>query len=95
MTLEDGSVVITRGSRESTPSGSPKVEIYNFTSMSWTRRADLRVRRSNHSCTQVWLNAEDPDVHGIVQTGSLSNNSVLTVVVAGGNDAVINGISKI
>ena len=95
MTLEDGSVAITRGSRESTPSGSPKVEIYNFSSMSWTRRADLRVRRSNHSCTQVWLNAEDPDVHGIVQTGSLSNNSVLTVVVAGGNDAVINGISKI
>ena len=68
----------------STPSGSPKAEVYNFTSKLWTRKANLRMRRLNHSCTQVWLNMESPDVNGIVQTGSVSNNSVLSVVVAGG-----------
>ena len=84
VTLEDGSVMTTGGRRDSTPSGSPKMEVYNFTSKFWTRKADLRMRRFNHSCTQVWLNTEDPDVNGIVQTGTVSNNSVLSVVVAGG-----------
>ena len=84
VTLEDGSVMTTGGRRESTPSGSPKMEVYNFTSKFWTRKADLRMRRFNHSCTQVWLNTEDPDVNGIVQTGSVSNDSVLSVVVTGG-----------
>ena len=84
VTLEDGSVLTTGGRRESTPSGSPKTEIYNFTSKLWSRKADLRMRRYNHSCTPVWLNTEDPDVNGIVQTGSVTNNSILSVVVAGG-----------
>ena len=84
VTLGDGSVITTGGNRTSTPSGSPRTEVYNFTSKLWTRKADLRMRRFNHSCTQVWLNMENPDVNGIVQTGSVSNNSVLSVVVAGG-----------
>jgi hypothetical protein len=82
-TLQDGSVIVTGGRRISNELGSPKTEIYNFATGEWSRKADMKQRRFVHSCTQVWLNPDDPNSDILI--GYVSSTAVLSVVVAGGN----------
>ena len=87
--LGDGSVIVTGGQRSSAPGGSATVEIYNFTTGQWTRGPDLRQRRIDHSCSQVWL---DPSLTlGIIACFPHDTN-VLSVVVAGGEPVLCHTI---
>ena len=79
-TIGDGLVMLTGGRTQTDQGGSARVEVYNFTSMQWTQVGSMRQRRYWHSCTQVWLTPDDPDILTTVTT----NTSVLGVVVAGG-----------
>ena len=85
-TLQDGSVIVTGGRRKSGRLGSPKTEIYNFTTREWSQKADMKQRRFWHSCTQVWLSPDDPNSN--ILAGYVSSTSVLSIVVAGGKLAM-------
>jgi hypothetical protein len=85
-TLQDGSVIVTGGSRMSNPYGSAKTELYNFATGKWRQLKDMKQRRMLHSCTQVWLNSDN--LHGDVLSGIVKKTSVLSVVVAGGKIAM-------
>ena len=82
-TLEDNTVMVTGGMRRSDLTGSARTEVYSFTSQQWTRRGDMNQRRGWHSCSTVWLDSSSPPVSGII-AGTVTNSSVLSVVVAGG-----------
>ena len=77
-TLQDNSVILTGGETQSNRFGSARTEVYNSTTKRWERKADMRYRRTGHSCTNVWLDSD----------GSIGNYwsdySILSVVVAGG-----------
>ena len=79
-TLLDGSVLLTGGTRGNPSGGSPRTDIYNFTTAQWTQVQNMRQRRTGHSCTQVWLDPDNPNI----LSGIVTNTSVLGVVVAGG-----------
>ena len=83
-TLEDNTVMVTGGARAGIVSA--RTEVYSFTTQQWTRRADMNQRRSLHSCTTVWLDSANDPANGIFSYGvdTNNNNSVLSVVVAGG-----------
>ena len=85
-TLGDWSVMVTGGQRRSNLGGSDRTEVYNFTSQQWTNKTAMTQRRARHSCTNVWLDPYHDSVNsnGIITT-SVTNRSVLSVVVAGGN----------
>ena len=83
-TLEDGSVISTGGRRMSQHEGSARTEIYSFNSKKWTTKEDMQQRRFGHTCAQVWLDPKpDPAVNGIIPE-TVTNSSVLSIVVAGG-----------
>ena len=84
-TLQDNSVILTGGETQSNIYGSARTDVYNSTTKRWERKADMRQRRLHHSCTNVWLEP-DPSfsfIHGVIAY-TLSDTSVLSVVVAGG-----------
>jgi hypothetical protein len=81
-TLQDGSVIVTGGLRESNSYGSPRTEVYNFTTRQWTKVQDMRQGRFGHTCTQVLLEPDDPDFN--ILNGHVRNTSVLSIVIAGG-----------
>ena len=84
-TLQDNSVILTGGMTRSNPYGSVRTEIYNSTTKRWERKADMRRGRFGHSCTNVWVNP-DPRLSkpfGVIAR-TLTDTSVLSVVVAGG-----------
>ena len=86
-TLEDNTVMVTGGRRRrrGPHSASARTEVYSFITQQWTRREDMNQRRLWHSCSPVWLvtdSRSDPS-GGIIDTG-VTNSSVLSVVVAGG-----------
>ena len=59
-------------------------QIYSFKSKKWTTKRDMNQKRFDHSCAQVWLNPEpDPALNGIIPP-TVTNSSVLSIVVAGG-----------
>jgi hypothetical protein len=82
-TLQDGSVISMGGARPDNFGGSARTEVYNFTTKQWRQAHDMRQRRLYHSCTQVWVTPDNPedDILAPVHT----NNSVISIVVAGGN----------
>jgi hypothetical protein len=80
--LQDGSVIVTGGIRRSNLWGSPRTEIYNFTTRQWSQKKDMKQRRLAHSCTPVWLSRDNPDSD--ILFGVVSNTSILSIVVAGG-----------
>ena len=83
-TLGDNTVMVTGGGRRSDAiTGSSRTEVYSFTSEQWTRRVDMNQRRMGHSCSAVWLNSGDDPFTGVIDP-TLTNSSVLSVVVAGG-----------
>ena len=82
-TLEDNTVMVTGGARRSDPGGSARTEVYSFTTQQWIRRADMKQRRLDHSCSTVWLDSSDNPFSGVIGYG-VHNSSVLSVVVAGG-----------
>ena len=85
-TLQERSVIVTGGQRKSNPYGSPKTEVYNFTTGKWRQLQDMTQRRFFHTCTQVLLEPDDPDFN--ILNGHVRNTSVLSVVVAGGKHSV-------
>ena len=74
-TLLDGSVIITGGSRRSNPYGSARTEMLNLTTKEWSKLSNMRQRRLQHSCTQVWLNPYDSQDD--ILKGLVTNTSVL------------------
>jgi hypothetical protein len=80
-TLHDGSVIITGGRRPDNPYGSARTEMLNFTTQKWSKLSNMQQGRVYHSCTQVWLDPDDPDD---ILRGSVTKTSVMGVVVAGG-----------
>ena len=83
-TLADNTVMVTGGGRRSDAiTGSARAEVYSFTSKQWTRRADMNQRRMSHSCSAVWLDSSGDPLTGVIDP-TLTNSSVLSVVVAGG-----------
>ena len=81
-TLEDGSVIMTGGLTQSSRGGSTRVQVFNFTTKEWTPRENMNHKRSQHSCGQVWLTPDDDRFN--IFSADLTNNSVLSIVVAGG-----------
>ena len=82
--LADNTVIVTGGGRRSDAiTGSARTEVYSFTDQQWTRRADMNQRRYWHSCSTVWLDSSSHPMTGIIPV-TVSNSSVLSVVVAGG-----------
>ena len=81
-TLEDGSVIMTGGFTLSSRGGSTRVQVFNFTTKEWTPRESMNQKRSKHSCGQVWLTPDD--YRSNIFSDDLTNNSVLSIVVAGG-----------
>ena len=83
-TLYDGSVMVTGGERHS--SSSARVQVFNITTKAWEERKAMMQKRYFHSCTQVWLDP-NPNIHngGMFVPRIITNRSVLSVVVAGGN----------
>ena len=84
-TLEDNTVMVTGGRKRKSLGGSARTEIYSFTTQQWTRMSDMKQRRADHSCRTVWLDTVPERVteFGII-SHTVTNSSVLSVVVAGG-----------
>ena len=84
-TLQDNSVILTGGETQSNRFGSARTEVFNSTTKMWERKADMKYRRTDHCCTNVWL-TPDPSIS--ISTGVIAqylrDTSVLSVVVAGG-----------
>ena len=88
-TLADNTVMVTGGGRRSDAiTGSARAEVYSFTSEQWTRRADMNQRRMSHSCSAVWLDSSGDPLTGVIDP-TLTNSSVLSVVVAGGESLLV------
>jgi hypothetical protein len=81
-TLQDGSIIVTGGGRGSDPTGSARSEVYNVTTRQWRRVKNMKQRRMHHSCTQVWLSPDS--IASDILDGEVSNQSVLSIVIAGG-----------
>ena len=77
----DGSVMVTGGRTYINMTGSPRTEVFSFSTGEWSRRADMLHRRFGHSCAAVWLDPQEID--GIMAKFVYSD-SVMSVVVAGG-----------
>ena len=82
------SVIVTGGKKRSTPSGSNGTEVYSFSTKKWSTKAQMRQKRSAHSCGPLWLDP-NPDLYlnGIIAS-TITNSSVLSVVVAGGKESM-------
>ena len=81
-TLLDGAVIVTGGLRPDNPRGSARTEVLNTSTGLWILGMNMRQRRFDHSCTQVWVTPDNPTDD--ILTDILTNSSVLTTVVAGG-----------
>ena len=64
-TLQDNSVILTGGRIQGNLTGSARTEVYNSTTGVWERRADMRQRRHEHSCTNVWVD-QHPLYEGVI-----------------------------
>ena len=77
----DWSVMVTGGRRRSNLLGSPRTEVFSFSTGEWSRRADMQHRRFGHSCAAVWLDPQE--TQGIIPI-LVDRHSVMSVVVGGG-----------
>ena len=84
--LQDGSVIVTGGRRRAMVGGSTITEVFNFTTMKWARKANMKQGRMLHTCSQVWLesNSTLAEENGILSFSYPTPTSVLSIVVAGG-----------
>ena len=82
VSLED-KVMVTGGSRDK-QDGTDVAEMLDINTGEWEDMAKMNYPRYLHTCTTVWLN-QPPDTDGdIFNYGRVTNTSVLSVVVAGG-----------
>jgi hypothetical protein len=73
--------MVTGGRTQSNMLGSPRTEVFSFSTGEWSRRADMLHRRFGHSCAAVWLDPQE--TQGIIAR-VLNPDYVMSVVVAGG-----------
>ena len=86
--LQGDQVIIAGGQRQADRGhGSDVVEILNTSSRQWTKTGSMKHSRLDHSCGQVWLDPDDP--LGDILSGTVTNTSVLSMVVAGGKAGYI------
>ena len=81
--LGDHKIMTTGGQRQSQRHGSDVAEILDLQTGQWEVRGRMRQHRAGHTCATVWLN-KDGAGGDIFDNGLVPNNSVLSVVVAGG-----------
>ena len=77
-------IFITGGGRRTQPGGSDVAEILHLQSGEWQDVGRLNNARMYHTCTSVWVN-QHGTAGDIFNKGVVTNTSVLSVAVAGGN----------
>ena len=76
VTLNSGEVILTGGARNG---AMASVELFSFNLLTWTSLCPMKRPRSQHSCSHVWIGG-----NGQISV-NVKDNSVSTVIVAGGS----------